>query len=75
MTWRQKDPKEPDLGLYGKTASSKRPEIYDSNDILVEYHDDINQENLRPKAKFTRPNIAHNRTILNTLWKREISKL
>lgn len=80
VTWRQKDPKEPDLGLYGKKASSKRTEIFDSNDIiLTDYRDDVknetNQENLRQKAKFKRPNIAHNRTILNSLWKRELSKL
>lgn len=76
VTWRQKDPKEPDLGLYGKKASSKRNEVFDSNDIIVEdFRDDVkNETNTRPKATFKRPNIAHNRTILNSLWTRELSK-
>lgn len=76
VTWRQKDPKEPDLGLYGKKASSKRNEVFDSNDIIVEdFRDDVkNETNTRLKATFKRPNIAHNRTILNSLWKEELSK-
>lgn len=79
ITWRQKDPKEPDLGLYGKRAFSKPSDIIDSNDIyLVNIRDDIKHDTEQKynltKRKRKRPNIAHNRTILNSLWKREISK-
>lgn len=69
MTWRQKDPKEPDLGLYGK--NSKRVNmIAECNDIplvgISDVDDDIFAEE-RPKNK--RPNIANNRTKLNSVWK------
>lgn len=77
ITWRQKDPKEPDLGLYGKNVHKP---IIDSNEIyLVDIRDDMknetNETQIVAKAKFKRPNIAHNKTVLNSIWKRELSKL
>lgn len=80
ITWRQKDPKEGDLGLYGKkNVYSKHTDIIDSNDIyLVDIREDTkhetNQENIVAKAKFKRPNIAHNKNVLNSIWTRELSK-
>lgn len=69
VTWRQKDPKEPDLGLYGKN-SKRFNMIAECNDIplvgISDVDDDIFAEE-RPKNK--RPNIANNRTILNSVWK------
>lgn len=81
ITWRQKDPKEGDLGLYGKkNVYSKHTDVIDSNDIyLVDIREEMkhetNQENFVAKAKFKRPHIAHNKTVLNSMWTHELSKL
>lgn len=80
ITWRQKDPKEPDLGLYGKIAYGKPIDnIIDTNDIyLMDIREDIkyetNQTPVLNKAKFKRPHIAHNKNILNSVWTGEFSK-
>lgn len=71
MTWRQKDPKEPDLGLYGKKSKSFGT-IVECNDIALVGISDVADhigfdDRLEPKPK--RPNIANNRTRLNSVWK------
>lgn len=79
ITWRQKDPKEADLGLYGKkNAYSKSIDIIDYDIYLEDIHDDMkhdtNQTHIIAKAKFKRTNIAHNETVLNSIWTHELSK-
>lgn len=77
MTWRQKDPKEPDLGLYGKNTKSF--DIAECNDIyLVGIGDDNSiDDNYSNNIHFERKrrsNIANNRIILNSFRKNELSK-
>lgn len=71
VTWRQKDPKEPDLGLYGKKRKSFDT-IIECNDIALvgisDVDDDIVADGMS-KRKVKRPNIANNRTKLNSVWK------
>lgn len=71
VTWRQKDPKETDLGLYGKKRKTVDA-IAECNDIALvgisDVNDDIVADGMGGRA-IKRPNIAINRTKLNSVWK------
>lgn len=70
VTWRQKDPKEPELGLYGKQLN--RSKLEECNDIYLVGMSNENDSIGDLKKK--RPNIAFNKTKLNILWTNEGSK-
>lgn len=68
ITWRQKDPKEPDMGLYGK-----KYKIYDSNDLfLMDIDEDI--KDISTTDTKTTSNFAFLKNISNFLWSGKKSK-
>lgn len=71
VTWRQKDPKEPDLGLYGKKSKPINT-IAECNDIALVGISDVDEDLVADgmnRHKVQPPNIATNRTRLNSVWK------
>lgn len=79
MTWRQKDLKEPDLGLYGKNKRNIPIDLSDSNEFyhvsLSDAYDNTEIDRSIEKSKFIRPNIANTKNVFNSVWKTELSKL